>query len=248
MAKLRQAMQLALRERRRAVLLFGIWAIVTLVCAVAGPFGTINAFGLAGRLGYWGLVVGVSVLSSLLPFRAHGLARGLWLGVWATYTLALAIGIFALNILIFDRAWGLVEFAELLGQVAVIVIVVHAVFWLIDFAQPAAINPSPDPQTVFLRRLPVASRGALVRIEAQDHYLNVVTANGSALILMRLSDAAEELREAAGMSVHRSHWVALPAVRAHRREKGRDLLLMSDGTEVPVSRSNRARAQEAGLF
>jgi DNA-binding LytR/AlgR family response regulator len=65
---------------------------------------------------------------------------------------------------------------------------------------------------------------------------------------MRLSDAAEELREAAGISVHRSHWVALPAVRAHRREKGRDLLLMSDGAEVPVSRSNRTRAQEAGLF
>ena len=67
-------------------------------------------------------------------------------------------------------------------------------------------------------------------------------------LLMRLGEAVEELQGAEGLLVHRSHWVAFSGVRAHRRDKGRDILQMSDGAEVPVSRSNKAAAQAAGLF
>jgi DNA-binding LytR/AlgR family response regulator len=64
---------------------------------------------------------------------------------------------------------------------------------------------------------------------------------------MRLGDAMQELA-GQGLQVHRSHWVAPEAVRRHRRDKGRDLLVMTDGAEVPVSRSFRAAAQDAGLI
>ena len=50
------------------------------------------------------------------------------------------------------------------------------------------------------------------------------------------------------MQVHRSHWVALEAIDAHQRIKGRDFLAMRDGTQVPISRSYRAASKAAGLF
>ena len=248
MDRLRQSMQLALRERRRAVLLFGVWLLLTLLCAVAGPFGTHEALNVIGRLGYWAIVVGASVLSSALPFMARNLSASVRFAIWSGYVLLISTLVFGLNELVFESWRGLGLFVYLVGIVGMTALAVHVVLWLINFARPVSSKPDVDPQTRFLRRLPLARRGPLVRIEAQDHYLNVVTSKGSALILMRLSEAAKELDGVAGLLVHRSHWVALSAVQAHQRDKGRDVLVMADGAEVPVSRSNRGAAQEAGLF
>lgn len=248
MTDLMQHMQLALRERRRTVLLFGIWILLTLVCAVSGPFGTHGALPFILRVGYWSIVVGASVSSSMLPIMLRDHMGWTQLVVWAVYVLCLSVLIFGLNALVFPSWTDPTEFAYLLIRVGFIVCVVHMVLWLINYARPIVIQPDIDPQTRFLRRIPLVSRGPLVRIEAQDYYLNVVTTRGTTLILMRLSEAVEELHGSAGILVHRSHWVALPAVKAHRRDKGRDILVMSDGVEVPVSRSNGVAAQEAGLF
>jgi len=113
---------------------------------------------------------------------------------------------------------------------------------------PAAMaTPMAEPGSGLLRHLPAAARGALIRIEAQDHYLNVVTDAGSALVLMRFGDAVAELSEVAGARVHRSHWVARAGVRGLLRKEGRQFLLTRDGAEVPVSRANRAALQALGL-
>ncbi len=248
MDRLKSSLQLALRERRRAILLFGIWFLVTLLCAVAGPFGTHDALDFPARLLYWAVAVAISVISSVLPFLSRDMPNPVRVLIWAGYALVLSAVIFALNIVFFER-WGNVgDFLGLVGNVALTVLAVHVVLWLVDFARPAAVTPDVDPQTRFLRRLPLAARAPLIRIEAQDHYLNVVTTKGESLILMRLGEAVTELEGVAGLLVHRSHWIALPAVKAHKRDKGRDLLVMSDGTDVPVSRSNRSAAQAAGLF
>lgn len=242
------SLQLALRERRRAVLLLCLWVCLTLVCAVAGPFGTHDALGFAGRLAYWAVAVGISVASSTLLVLSRGDRGWMRVVVWAVYAIALSAVIYVPNGLVFDSWQSSGSFLYLLGYVAVTVLAVHVVLWLIDFARPVTAGPDGDAETRFLRRLPVARRGPLVRIEAQDHYLNVVTDKGSAFILMRLGEAVEVLKGTAGLQVHRSHWISIPAVQAHRRDKGRDILVMSDGAEVPVSRSNRAAAQEAGLI
>ena len=111
----------------------------------------------------------------------------------------------------------------------------------------ATATPMAEPGSGLLRHLPAAARGALIRIEAQDHYLNVVTDAGSALVLMRFGDAVAELSEVAGARVHRSHWVARAGVRGLLRKEGRQFLLTHDGAEVPVSRANRAALQALGL-
>lgn len=238
-------MQFTLREITRLRIPLLIWGALTAVAAVAGPFGTLDAMGLGGRALYWGGVIGVSIGLNLganvLAARQGRLGAVL---VWAGFVLVLSSGFHLLNSLIFEIWGSLADWAYLTGIVGLVKAAVHLVIWGI---MPHAQVEVPETDETFQRRLPFELRAQLVRIEAQDHYLNVVTQKGSTLILMRLGDAIAEL-EGQGLQVHRSHWVALQAVAKPRREKGRDVLLMSDGMAVPVSRSYRAAVQEAGLL
>lgn len=243
-------LHLALRERRGLVLAAAIWVLVTVVCALSGPFGTIDYLSLPGRFAYWALVVGVSVWGSFLPDLAKGKApwqRGV---LWGVFALGLSGFIVMLNRWVFGIDLGWSFFFYLLGLIVIVVLLITGFIWMIHQAYPAAAGPEnePDGTARFLERIPYAQRGPLVRIEAQDHYLNVVTTKGESLILMRFSDAAAELEKAQGLVVHRSHWIALEAVTGHKRSNGRDLLVMSDASEVPVSRSNRPAAKAAGLL
>ena len=106
-----------------------------------------------------------------------------------------------------------------------------------------------DPVETFLERLPVKFRTAkLHAISSEDHYLRVHTSLGEELILMRLADAVRELSEADGLQVHRSWWVAKSGIVDEKRVDGRSLLVLESGTEVPVSRSYRGKAKDAGLI
>jgi hypothetical protein len=106
-----------------------------------------------------------------------------------------------------------------------------------------------DPFATFMDRLPVKFRAAeLHAVSSEDHYLRVHTSLGEEMILMRLADAVRELSHADGLQVHRSWWVAKQGVRDEKRVDGRSLLVLPSGTEVPVSRSYRAKAKEAGLI
>ncbi len=237
-------MQLTLREMRRFRVPLLIWVTLSVVAAVAGPFGTLNALGLGGRFLYWGAIVGCSVGlgigASLLANRFLRLGA---IATWSGFVLLFSITVHAINSAIFHEMSGWENWLYLLGIVGLVTTAVQLLIW--------AIKPTPEVeveiQDTFMLRLPLETRAALVRIEAQDHYLNVVTARGNALLLMRLSDAMAEV-SGRGIQVHRSHWIVPDAVTRHRREKARDVLEMVDGSDIPVSRSYRKAAQDAGLF
>lgn len=243
-------MSSTLRERNRLIIPLGIWVLATVLCTIAGPFGTHAVFGVLPRFLYWAGVTAVSVSGSVLCMRSSE-GRSLWvkLAVWAGFTLVLASVLHLLNSFLFTNWIGLDQFMQLLGNIAVTVGVVHAAIALVQFVfRVEEPENEADAHTGFMRRLPVEKRAPLIRLEAQDHYLNVVTQAGSALILMRLQDAVDALAGTQGLQVHRSHWVSQTAVVAHRRDKGRDFLVLSNGDSIPVSRSFRPRVQEAGLI
>ena len=68
----------------------------------------------------------------------------------------------------------------------------------------------------------------------------MTTTKGRDLILMRLSDAEAELAFYPGMRVHRSWWVARGGVDGIETTGDRMTIRLVSGTEVPVSRANRA--------
>jgi DNA-binding LytR/AlgR family response regulator len=70
----------------------------------------------------------------------------------------------------------------------------------------------------------------------QDHYVEVTTSRGSAMVLIRFSDAVGELAGYPGAQVHRSHWVASGQAKRLLRDKDRRMIELVDGRRLPVSR------------
>jgi hypothetical protein len=138
----------------------------------------------------------------------------------------------------------------LLGSVPAVAIVMTAVNVLAD-PRPAKTSPPPataDPPP-FLARLPPRLRDArILAVEAEDHFLRVHTDRGSDLILMRLSDAVDELQGLDGARIHRSWWVARGAVVGVTRGGGRARFTLADGLEAPVSRTYAPALRRSGWY
>ena len=99
------------------------------------------------------------------------------------------------------------------------------------------------PRLALMERVRPERRGTLLALKAEGHYLQVYTDAGSDLILYRLSDALLEVGAGDGAQVHRSWWVAAGALSPQRH---RDHLVLTNGIEVPVSRSFRVAARQRG--
>ncbi|MEX0969015.1 MAG: LytTR family DNA-binding domain-containing protein [Paracoccaceae bacterium] len=225
-------------------MLLALWALVSLAAGLMGPFGTYDALPLLWRLPYWTVVAGGSILLSELAGRLvaswqvnRRLVRLLAFGV--VYGLVLSGLINLLNTAVFAGWPWWQGWLQIAGFVAAVECLVFAVVWLLAPRPPKAAHH--DPELHLMARLTPANRAPLVRLEAQDHYLLVVTCKGQELVLMRMADAMAELANASGMQVHRSHWVARRAMQSLRRDGGRMwLVLANGGGEVPVSRANQA--------
>jgi hypothetical protein len=183
---------------------------------------------------------------SLLGLASTRLAGrwGLWRGFWVA---GLATGLIMLppmcavvwvgETFIDGRTPPLSALPEIFWNTALICIgMSYLAVVLSRRARPVALTAAPPPR--FLERLPLKLRGAEVwAVKAEDHYLRLHTSKGQDLILMRLSDAIDELDGLEGAQVHRSWWVSRGAITDARRGDGRATLTLQDGAEVPVSRT-----------
>jgi hypothetical protein len=238
-----------LRERQRAVPFVILWVLLSLFCAIAGPFGTHDVLTFWPRLGYWTLACGISVALSVLVFGGGTLTVKQRIVVNIVFVFGLSAVIYGLNALLFDRT-GWAQFWYLAGTVLVTTVVINGVFWLIRRAYaPTEDDAAKMPEANrFLLRLPLEKRGTLQRLEAQDHYVLAVTDKGQSLVLIRFADALAEVEDLAGLQIHRSHWIVPEHAVRTFRENGRDLIEMADGAHVPVSRRFRPDAKERGLI
>ena len=249
--------QSALREWRANIRHPGVLAAIAGIGGIfglAGPFGTDEVLRLIPRLAYWIALAALTysigfVTSAALWPRLRRLPP--WGGV-ALVGLATGLPVSAavtgLNLAVFGI---LPRWADLPGFVATITavsVIVTALLRVLDghlSPGPAAARPAPPP---ILSRLPLDKRGPLVALSVEDHYVRVRTTQGEELVLMRLSDAMNQVGAIRGAQVHRSHWVAFGHVRSARRDGDRAFLDMAVGPEIPVSRANLPKLKEAGLL
>lgn len=252
------ALPFALRElrgfMRNRVTLVGLVG-AALILGISGPFGTIDQMRLLPRLAYWSVIVfctfalgtfvGAFVeklldrYPPLLQFAASSLAIGLVVTGF----------LFLLNSAIFQGFYtDPADLAETAIYVILIAFVVNGgiAFGTSSFVDKAAAVPDDAPPAL-LSRLPNDKRGKLIAISATDHYVDVRTTQGNALILLRLADAIAEAGET-GLQVHRSHWVAVDQVQQVTRKGDRAILTMSDASQIPVSRSFLPAARAAGVI
>jgi hypothetical protein len=110
-----------------------------------------------------------------------------------------------------------------------------------NLSQPETIAQATAPQTGFLSKIPPELGKSVVALEAQEHYVRVYTSAGSDLILYRFGDAVTELEASAlGVQVHRSYLIDPNQIIETKRSGRSMVLVMSNGLNVPVSRSYRA--------
>lgn len=226
-----------------------------LILTIVAPYETDRILAVVPRLAYW-LAIVVSTYSA--GFLVHALltpvldlpkallilSNGAVTGLAVTALVTLING-FALGY------WpSLAEWPLFAGNIFVIAMIVAAILHVVSdhqaaTAAPSAHSPAPPP---LLDRLPFEKRGPLLALSVQDHYVSVRTTKGAEMVLIRLSDAMRETGDTPGMQVHRSHWVAINAVAAARRDRDRAILTLSDDSEIPVSRRYVAAIKKAGLL
>lgn len=252
-------LRFALRETRdimtRPTVIVSLLA-VTVILAISGPFGTSRSVAPGPRVVYWAFVV-ISTFGTGSVISA-GFNKALRRHRMAPWLLPITVGIvtgIAVTLVVLIINWvamGVTPaepnyFWGLSANVMAVAVVIAVVIQMTDPVGVATKPVEPKPVAI-LDRLDLAKRGPLISMSMQDHYAEIVTTKGPSLILIRLSDAIREVGDTPGMQVHRSHWVATGHIRAARREGDRAVLTLSDGREIPVSRTYVKAVKAAGLL
>ncbi|MGB7319550.1 MAG: LytTR family DNA-binding domain-containing protein [Planktotalea sp.] len=250
--------QHALREVRRIYstrLAQMILLAVALLLGISGPFGTLEAMNFGPRLAYWLVTVpltfALGVFTSAFVAETTRRSKQPWLSpVLVSLSTAVTIGITVtlLNGLAFARSpLDTAHFGTPIFSIMATAAVIAFVFKSLSDGRikPAQTQKQPPP---LLDRLDFDKRGALISLSVQDHYVEVTTTKGTALVLIRLSDAMRETGSVQGVQIHRSHWVALSHITAARRDGDRAILTLSDGRDLPASRSNIKTLKEHGIL
>ncbi|UYN99222.1 MAG: LytTR family transcriptional regulator [Devosia sp.] len=234
--------------------------LLGLVAGLVGPFGTFENMAPLPRIAYWiAIVTGTGAIGTLIagwveraladrlpPLPAAGLA-----GAIAGPPIALAVVL--LNMAMFGTEVTVIGLAPLIFYCTLISAAVTVLGAVFARKEPVPVSGAEGgvaeaPAPALLERLPRPQRGRLLHIAVSDHYVDVTTDKGTVLVLMRLSDAIRETSPTAGLQVHRSHWVALDAIRRALRSSGKPMLELENGVLVPVSRTFMPAAKAAGLF
>lgn len=243
-----------LREVRLAFgsakLWFGL-LIATVLLGLSGPFNTMDAFSLVPRMLFWGVVVVVTyaIGGFISVYMKKVLARrGLPMITRVTLTgiltgIAVTLFIFGINLLVVGREF--LQWQYIIGSSINTFLVASLISAALNYFETTSDTPNVKR---LLSRLELDKRGAIISLSVQDHYVEVATAMGQSLLLIRLSDAIAEVDGVNGMQVHRSHWVAHNQIVSAKRTGDRGILNMSNGHEIPVSRSYMKAAKDAGLF
>lgn len=249
-------MHLTLRELQTMVFdkrSLAICVTAAFVCTIAAPFGT-GAAPVLARAAYWtACIFSASVMSTAIITLAHRSKVLDFLPIWAKSPVgALAFAavyagvLVALTLAFFGNRPTIPGYAELFLYSAPIAVAVAVIVDLFRAEEPETAGASPSGR--FFKRLKPALGRDLICLSMQDHYVEVKTRLGAQLVLMRFSDALEELTDQPGWRIHRSHWVAEEGVADIRREGGKTFIITTDDAELPVSRTYLPALREAGLF
>ncbi len=231
------------------------WLVVTIVVALAGPFGTFATLDLAFRFVYWGAMVATTI--------------GLVVGLRVFWRLAVNSQVGWVEDILVVGSLGLIvgQVVELVngylwpGEDLVSAFFVSMLAFLISgsccairrvlqnqhlVAEPTFTQNTRDR---LLDRLDLPETARLQRISSDNHHIRIVTSDGGEhRILMRLRDAVAEIDVEPGMCVHRSHWVAEAAISRVVESGGREAVELPCGNTLPIGPKYRSNLVDAGMI
>lgn len=254
-------LRLTLRQLQAAYrdpIALGAMVGVGVIAGITGPFSTFEHLAPAPRLFYWlaialgtyGSGLAGATLARALIVPGGGalvvviLVEGIGASIPVTACVALISVLFFPDLSVTGLSLSALYLYCLLISLALIAVLEGIVEPQMRKRQAPAEIPGAAPAAPpILERLPRPVRGRLSHMSMADHYVEVFTDRGKAMVLMRLADAIAETRGIGGLQIHRSHWVALDAVLALKRVDGRPMVELRSGALLPVSRSCLAAAR-----
>ena len=235
---------------------------IGLLLGFAGPFGSYPAFPTATRYAFWlgltaaGFVTAVAADALLLPARLRaGAIRIVAVALVSALPMTFVVA-WTMSFIQPGRIYSPPQLLTLFwGVAAVQLLIVYATTVTAPKSDGteapgrAPADPEPGAEAIpaafppaLLRRLPPGIGSDIIALETEDHYLRVHAVGGSALILMRMTDAVALLDPRLGAQVHRRWWVAEGAVAGMRTQGQKLFLCLVDDTLVPVGRTFSAAA------
>lgn len=226
-------------ERKAFVFFLG-----TAILVLMGPFGTYNDLSLPVRFVYWLLIMlGIGLFMHLLITlclrtrllgnlnRAARIAIGAVLAAMPGTAVTIFVDAVLRPPIVSDDAILMIYW-----QVSVIGVAIG----LVEFEawRKPKRAAAPVSRSRLQKRLPPELGDDIISLSMNDHYVEVTTALGQHLILMRMSDAIEELENLPGAQTHRSHWVSAQHARKVVRNGSKYEVRLSDGRKLPVSQTH----------
>ena len=227
--------------------------LLAFLAAETEPFG-VQGVSLGARFLFWLVLLGFAALSVVGAFLFVHRGAGLRGGVLRDLAVAVAIATLfvplfwaLLSMLHLQGGETMPDFARALKYGVVFstgIVVVRRGLPALD----SVLVPSGDaPQPRLHRRLPADFTGRVLRLTVRDHFVDVVTTDGTFTLRSRFADAIDEMEPVVGHCTHRSHWVARDAIESVERAGGKIHLRLVNGDRVPVSRKYRPGLEKAGL-
>lgn len=239
-----------------------VWLACSVVAVVAGPFGTHDSMSFALRSIYWSSAIALSI------FMAHGLRTGLRLwfpGLSRNWRDVIVPPVFSIlfsglvdgaNHLILESVVHDLSHLSIFLFVLALSIMVTLLRRFLEVEAPSYMPVAPETvATPALQRRPrlydrieAGPAMQIRRLTVADHYVIVHLDDGTTRkLLMRFSDAVDAMSGQPGLYTHRSHWVSLDIVSRVIRDGAREVVLLEDGTRVPLTRTYRAGFEARGL-
>lgn len=248
----KRQLQPALREWRdhmSAPLTLLVFVAVAIVLTIVVPFGAAAEIPAVGRFGYWLLIVvttygaGAFINGMVGRLLTRSLPMVIAVSCFTTGA-AISVLVTGINYAVLGHLPALSDLPIYLGNIFVIAFIIAGLFYALS--KPDAVTTALPPS--ILDRLPYDKRGRLMALSVEDHYVRIMTSKGADVVLLRLTDAMRETGDVAGLQVHRSHWIAIWAVKSVRRDGDRAIMTLTTGEDIPVSRRYMPDIKEAGLL
>jgi hypothetical protein len=233
-------------------LALAIYAALIVVASLSGAFGT-HQIEPGPRFAFWTAVILWNAMKwhlwLMLAHRRFGwpvaIATGaVILNLGVPFETRLALGFApALPMSQFLRIYLSAVAISAISGVACIAIVRYFGFRRgLEAAKASPPSAESEPHTIF-----GVARDALWAIQAEDHYVRLLLADGRApLVGGRFGDALAEVASIAGCRIHRGCWVADSAVAGVERAGRGWRVALPDGRRLTVSASHVGSVRERG--
>lgn len=221
---------------------------VIFVLTIAGPFGTLESFNLLERFAYWAIIAPITfIIANFTATICIVYLVNTGLNDWLSYAIGGIISGIPIGIIVWLLNIGLerssfvatTDLIEITIKTTLVTLPVTLLLKILSKprTKDLAAEQAKDTSSMFFKRLPHKIGRDLISLQAQDHYILVVTSAGSEMILMRLSDAIKELGPHKGIQTHRSWWVAEKHIVNMATENGKKHIYLTNGQKIPISRT-----------